>query len=89
VQRALVLRRSGEIAAAELGLPSDMLERCAGGEAGGSALAARVQGTEGDVIREALAAHGGQRRRTAESLGISERTLRYKLARLRAQGTEV
>jgi two-component system response regulator FlrC len=86
VQRALVLRRSGEIAAAELGLPSDMLARC---EAGGSALAARVQGTEGDVIREALAAHGGQRRRTAESLGISERTLRYKLARLRAQGTEV
>jgi transcriptional regulator with PAS, ATPase and Fis domain len=86
VQRALVLRRSGEIAAAELGLPSDMLARCA---ASGSALAARVQGTEGDVIREALAAHGGQRRRTAESLGISERTLRYKLARLRAQGTEV
>lgn len=36
------------------------------------------------VIEEALAATGGHRLRAAERLGISERTLRYRLADLRA-----
>ena len=36
------------------------------------------------VIRAALDAVGGHRLRAAERLGISERTLRYRLAAMRA-----
>jgi len=44
--------------------------------------AARV--SEYEAIEEALAATGGHRVRAAERLGISERTLRYRLADMRA-----
>jgi two-component system response regulator FlrC len=40
--------------------------------------------SEYDAIEEALAATGGHRLRAAERLGISERTLRYRLADLRS-----
>jgi len=41
------------------------------------------------LIRDALRAGSGSRREAAERLGISARTLRYKLARLRAAGFDV
>ncbi|MEO1079348.1 MAG: sigma-54 dependent transcriptional regulator [Pseudomonadota bacterium] len=41
---------------------------------------------EQELILQALAITGGSRKQTAERLGISPRTLRYKLARLRDQG---
>jgi two-component system, response regulator FlrC len=44
---------------------------------------------ERDVILEALRAARGSRREVAEKLGISPRTLRYKLARLRSAGVDV
>jgi len=44
---------------------------------------------ERDVILEALRAAHGSRREVAEKLGISPRTLRYKLARIRSTGVEV
>jgi two-component system response regulator FlrC len=44
---------------------------------------------ERDVILEALRAAHGSRREVAEKLGISPRTLRYKLARIRSSGIEV
>jgi two-component system, response regulator FlrC len=44
---------------------------------------------ERDVILEALRAAHGSRREVAEKLGISPRTLRYKLARIRSSGVEV
>jgi two-component system response regulator FlrC len=53
------------------------------------ALAASLLGTEREVILDALRADNGNRRAVAERLGISERTLRYKLARLRESGVEV
>ena len=52
-------------------------------------LSARLLGAEGEMILAALKANDGQRRRTARELGVSERTLRYKLQRLREQGVEV
>jgi two-component system, response regulator FlrC len=44
---------------------------------------------ERELIRDALRAGSGSRREAAERLGISARTLRYKLARLRAAGFDV
>jgi len=45
--------------------------------------------TERDLILDALRTGGGNRREAAERLGISPRTLRYKLARLREAGIDV
>jgi two-component system response regulator FlrC len=42
--------------------------------------------SEAEAILAALASHGGNRSATARSLGISERTLRYRLASMRANG---
>jgi two-component system, response regulator FlrC len=48
-----------------------------------------MQRAERDVILEALRAANGSRREVAEKLGISPRTLRYKLARIRSAGIDV
>jgi len=48
-----------------------------------------VQMSEFQAIREMLAACGGSRIETARRLGISERTLRYRLAKARDQGDDL
>lgn len=48
-----------------------------------------VQLSEFAAIRETLAACGGSRVETARRLGISERTLRYRLAKAREQGDDL
>jgi two-component system response regulator FlrC len=48
-----------------------------------------VQMSEFAAIRETLAACGGSRIETARRLGISERTLRYRLAKAREQGDDI
>ena len=45
--------------------------------------------TDRDLILDALRNGQGSRREAAERLGISQRTLRYKLARLREAGIDV
>jgi two-component system, response regulator FlrC len=54
-----------------------------------AALSASVSATERDVILAALRADNGNRSAVAKRLGISPRTLRYKLAKLREAGVEV
>jgi two-component system response regulator FlrC len=56
---------------------------------GGPALADTLERAEREVILEALRAAHGSRREVAEKLGISPRTLRYKLARIRNAGIDV
>ena len=56
---------------------------------GAPALQQTLERAERDVILEALRAAHGSRREVAEKLGISPRTLRYKLARIRNAGIEV
>ncbi len=48
-----------------------------------------VQLSEFAHIRETLKACGGSRTETAKRLGISERTLRYRLAKAREQGEDI
>jgi two-component system response regulator FlrC len=55
----------------------------------GSSLATSLDQTERDLILDALRSGQGSRREAAERLGISQRTLRYKLARLREAGIDV
>jgi len=48
-----------------------------------------LKSRESEMILDALKACNGSRKAAAEALGISPRTLRYKLSRLREQGIRV
>ena len=48
-----------------------------------------LKARERDVILSALAAVNGNRKQACEKLGISERSLRYKLAKYRDAGVEL
>lgn len=50
------------------------------------ALGTDLKQREYEIIMETLRKEGGSRKNTAERLGISARTLRYKMARLREEG---
>ncbi len=90
LQRALILVNGPVIGPQhiEFGLPGDSAERERPPEPGPRSLADSLGEAERDLIVGALRA-GASRREAAERLGISARTLRYKLARLRAAGFDV
>jgi two-component system response regulator FlrC len=76
--------------AATCGSPAPALaQESAAGDEGRGSLAASLGQVERNVLLDALRAGSGTRREIAERLGISPRTLRYKLARLRAAGVDV
>lgn len=56
---------------------------------GGKKLSAIVRASESEVIMDALDRNQGNRVATARELGISERTLRYRLANMREAGLAV
>ncbi|VAW98272.1 Flagellar two-component response regulator FleR [hydrothermal vent metagenome] len=58
-------------------------------EQGGNSLNGGLRHHEWDLILQAINDTKGSRKDTAEKLGISQRTLRYKLARMRKEGVEV
>ena len=95
LQRAMLLRSTDRVDAHDLTIEAGTLAaaqsvrhqpkpvaRAAANTTTRLADAARV--SEYEAIEEALAATGGHRLRAAERLGISERTLRYRLAGMRA-----
>ncbi len=84
LQRALILRSGVDIALADLRI-EESLDDLAGDD-GQSGLRSSLIASEGTLILDALRAANGKRKDAAESLGISPRTLRYKLARLREHG---
>lgn len=83
VQRALVMCDGDVIESHHLDLGLASLDQAA------ADLGSRMLHAEGETIVAALRAHDGRRNTTAKALGISERTLRYKLKKLRDLGMEV
>lgn len=80
IQRALLLRRGERIDTGDLVIdaapvPDSHAPR---------SWADTARTAQARIIREALSEAGGHRARAAERLGISERTLRYRLAEMRA-----
>jgi two-component system response regulator FlrC len=88
LQRALVLTE-GNIIEAEHILFEKQPSQIDLSRAESPMLAQTRERAERELILEALRAANGSRREVAEKLGISPRTLRYKLARIRSAGIEV
>ncbi len=80
IQRALLLHAGERIHAPDL-----IIDRAAAPQAGGAmSLEDAARSAEAEAIRAALEEVGGHRVHAARRLGISERTLRYRLAEMRA-----
>ncbi len=93
LQRALILLNGPVIAAEhiqfELANEPPVGEAPPADESTVGLLAGSLIQAERELILDALKSGQGNRREAAERLGISPRTLRYKLARLREAGVEV
>jgi two-component system response regulator FlrC len=90
LQRAMLLRAGDRIEPDDLTIEAGTLSAqgkdgiLAPAAAATTRLTDAVRLSEAQAIEEALAATGGHRLRAAERLGISERTLRYRLAGMRS-----
>ena len=91
IQRALVMCQREEIEPEDLGLiaPEAPMTRPGHTCTQAYSLEARLLDAEIEIISQALRDHDGRKAATARALGISERTLRYKLKRWRDQGVGV
>jgi two-component system, response regulator FlrC len=98
MQRALILTNGPVIQAEHIHIEGVDFPGAGVMEAAMAAIAASAQPaalsdslstTERELILEALRSDNGNRQAMAKRLGISPRTLRYKLARLREAGVEV
>ncbi|MDH5632743.1 MAG: sigma-54 dependent transcriptional regulator [Gammaproteobacteria bacterium] len=92
IQRALILQQGGTITADDLHFESGDLPvtEIASAKAVDSVdLPAGLREQEQTTILQALESVHGNRKSAAERLGISQRTLRYKLARMREAGIAV
>ena len=89
IQRALLLSAGDRIEAAHIVFDATARPVLAVAPAPEPTLGNIVRLHEVQAIRDALAACGGNRVETAKRLGISERTLRYRLARIREAGTDI
>jgi two-component system response regulator FlrC len=96
IQRALILLNGDQIEVADLCFEPDASSDCGAVADAGSTVICPAEGLgddlkmrEFELILDALRADNGSRKAAAERLGISPRTLRYKLARMREQGIAV
>ncbi|XOV88291.1 MAG: sigma-54-dependent transcriptional regulator [Pseudomonadota bacterium] len=85
IHRALVMRRHDLVGAGDIRF--EVIESSV--EENRSSLETDLRQREKDLIIETLIEEKGNRQNAAERLGISPRTLRYKLARLRDDGIAV
>jgi len=91
MQRALILANGPVIQAENIHIEgaSEAVPSAAPSASSSGALCESVSAAERDLILEALRTDNGNRQAMAKRLGISPRTLRYKLAKLREAGVEV
>ena len=91
VQRALILCENNEIDASDLMIDEDMSAplEVAPEQVEDNKLGSELRYQEHQIILDTLVSCNGKRKDVAEKLGISPRTLRYKLARMREDGIEV
>ena len=92
VQRAAILATGNTVEAGDLRFEAPGAERpqaSVPGTVPAAALDSDLRDRERELIVDALRAVGGNRKLAAERLGISPRTLRYKVAQLRAAGIEI
>ncbi len=93
IQRALILQTGDFIQIGDIHLEAQdesILDAAQGvAEQTSARLVKHVQQTEFQIILDALQQHLGNRTAVSEMLGISPRTLRYKLARMREAGIEI
>ena len=86
LQRSLILLQGQRIDAGDLAFEH---VESAQTDAGDADLQEGLKNREYQLIIEALQSHPGSRSAVADTLGISPRTLRYKLARMREAGIEI
>jgi two-component system response regulator FlrC len=91
VQRALILCENGEISAGDLMIDESITSQVEvmSEPVDDNKLGSELRYQEHQIILDTLASCKGKRKDVAEKLGISPRTLRYKLARMREDGIEV
>ena len=90
VQRALILHTGDFIELADLQLDVGLVTTESSTPSKSNAkLGEGVQNHEFQLILEALDKYRGNRTKVAESLGVSPRTLRYKLAKMRDAGISI
>jgi len=76
IERAVILTRSEVLQPRDI---PDLQSTAAGSEHTGGTLSDQVEALELRLIRNALQLHEGTQTRAAESLGLTERNLRYKM----------
>jgi len=91
IQRALILHSGDVIELADLQLDTQLPtpEQVPSVEQASNNLNHGVKNHEFQLILEALEKYKGNRGKVADSLGVSPRTLRYKLAKMRDAGIEI
>ena len=91
LQRTLILLQGNSIEGSDLAFESgfETSPDAVDAPAGKQDLQDELKDREHAVILDALRAHTGNRTAVATELGISARTLRYKLARMREQGIRI
>ncbi|PLW83976.1 sigma-54-dependent Fis family transcriptional regulator [Kineobactrum sediminis] len=90
IQRALVLApASAELSADDLFFEGPPASAAAAAPPDAGTLQAALEDRESNAIVAVLREEGGHRGRAAERLGISPRTLRYKLTRIRNSGITI
>lgn len=96
IQRALILAEAEQIKECDILLETDTAIEInqpqaveVATEAGKEGLGDELKQQEHQIILDTLVACHGRRNKVAEQLGISPRTLRYKIAKMREQGIAI
>lgn len=89
MQRALILLEGGVVRAEHIRFEADEADAADEMPVSPGQLSTALASAERELILEALRDEQGSRRAVAERLGISPRTLRHKLALLRASGVDL